>query len=79
MPINDTINAMLNASGTLITTYDGLAVFEGESFDIILTALSSSVAVDIIYPNEDTFLDRNATVTMPLNFGIVLDKEPCSS
>ncbi|KAJ7605460.1 hypothetical protein DFH06DRAFT_1020234 [Mycena polygramma] len=74
MPINDTINALLNASGTLTTNYDGLAMFEGTSFDVLLTALNSPDAVNIINPNEETFLDRNATITFPLNFGVVLDK-----
>lgn len=40
MPINDTINAMLNASGLLTTDYDGIAILEGESFDTLLTVCS---------------------------------------
>ncbi|KAJ7506024.1 hypothetical protein B0H11DRAFT_1707585 [Mycena galericulata] len=77
MPINATVNAMLNASGSLTTDYDGMVLFEGTSFDELLAGFSSPQALSIINPNEELFLERNLTITIPMNFASVVDKEPC--
>ncbi|KAK7043899.1 hypothetical protein VNI00_008065 [Paramarasmius palmivorus] len=76
MPINETISDMLASTGAVtFPGYDGIAIFEGNSFDELLSVLSSPEHEEIIVPDEEKFLDRNATITIPLNFAVILDRD----
>ncbi|EEB92018.1 hypothetical protein MPER_09531, partial [Moniliophthora perniciosa FA553] len=75
-PLTETIGQMLASTGALtLEGYDGIAMFEGNSFDELLGVLSSPEHDAIIVPDEEKFLTRNATITVPLNFATILDRD----
>ncbi|ESK84367.1 glyoxalase family protein [Moniliophthora roreri MCA 2997] len=76
MPINGTISQMLKSTGALtFDGYDGIALFEGNSYDELLGVLSSPEHEEIIVPDEEKFLTRNATIIIPLNLATILDRD----
>ncbi|KAF9461948.1 hypothetical protein BDZ94DRAFT_1262575 [Collybia nuda] len=72
--VNDETNDLLKSMGALTTEWDGLAIMEGRSFEEVLGILSSDEHEQYIVPDEEKFLDRNATQVMPINFAEIINR-----
>jgi hypothetical protein len=89
--VNDETNDLLKSMGALTTEWDGLAIMEGKSFSEVLGVrvcsldvesslmrfqiLSSDEHEKYIVPDEEKFLDRNATQVMPVNFAEIINRD----
>jgi len=55
--VNTPVKGGMSAGGYTMASWDGLAVFEAESYDKILAIFSSEEYQRVVYPDEAKFLD----------------------
>ena len=70
-PSSDPVAAALEQVVPL-AKWDGMAVFEGESFEKIMEVFSSPEYFAKVAPDEDTFIDRDATQFLALDLATLI-------
>lgn len=53
--------------GFPVPDFDGMAIFEGESYEKIMEVFTNEEYNRVVVPDEENFLDRKASVAVPLD------------
>ncbi|KAF8186576.1 hypothetical protein K438DRAFT_2153255 [Mycena galopus ATCC 62051] len=59
--------------GAPVTEWDGMSIFEGESFAKIFEVFQSEQYQKIIVPDEENFIDRTKFQMIPFDLHTALD------
>jgi len=70
---NDAIAQNLRQAGLPISEWDGMAVFEAESYDKIMEVLRDPEYIKVVIPDGHNFLEWDKTVLLPLDLATIFD------
>ncbi|KAJ7475960.1 hypothetical protein FB451DRAFT_263796 [Mycena latifolia] len=65
---------LVQAMGAPMSEWDGMVIFEGESYAKIFEVFQSEEYNRIVVPDEENFLDRQGAQMLPLDLFTVIDK-----
>lgn len=65
---------MMKDSGYPVADYDGIAIFEGPSYEKIIECFKDEEYQKVVEPDADKFMDRTRTTAVPMDiFSIFSD------
>ncbi|KAF5365115.1 hypothetical protein D9758_011027 [Tetrapyrgos nigripes] len=72
--INQQTKALLQSLGVALIECDGVGLIEAETYDKIFEVFNDAQFKALIEPDEENFLDRSKTRSIPLDFVAFIDK-----
>ncbi|KAL1740265.1 hypothetical protein HDZ31DRAFT_68104 [Schizophyllum fasciatum] len=71
---SSTAKAWTQLFGVPVVDFDGIGLFEADSFEALHEALASDEYKTVLLPNELKFIDRERSQIIPLNFWTAFDR-----